>query len=74
MAIADIVKDAQAQVKEMGGGEQFIGKTFDLAATCGAESEDEVFDWLIDLGEALDEKGLQLTTVDSRLYAKPRGS
>ena len=61
MSIKNIVKDAKTKVTEMGGGEQFLGKMFDLATTCGVEAEDEVFDWMGDLGEALEKKGLQLT-------------
>jgi hypothetical protein len=75
MSIKTIVETAQAKVTEMGGGEQSIGKMFDLAATCDVHGEDGVFEWMADLGEALDKVGLQLTSGAGRpqdLYAKPK--
>ena len=75
MSLKEIIKQAQTKVEEMGGNEQFIGKMHDLAASCNAITDDEVFDWLSDLGEGLDEKGLQLVSGPGRpqdLYAKPK--
>lgn len=75
MAVVDIVKNAQVKIEEMGGGEQFLGKMSELAAECGANSEDEVFDWMIQLGDGLSEKGLTLLSGPGKpddLYAKPR--
>lgn len=75
MSVKTIVKDAKAKVTEMGGGEQFLGKMFDLAATCGAETEDEVFDWMVELGDALSKEGLQLLSGAGKpqnLYARPK--
>lgn len=75
MSIKTIVKNAKDKVTEMGGGEQFIGRMFDLAATCGAETEDEVFDWMIELGDALAKVDLQLLSGPGKpqdLYARPK--
>lgn len=72
MSIKTIVEGAKSKVTEMGGGEQFIGKMFDLAADCGIEGKDAIFGWMVDLGEALDEVDLQLTAGGGRpqdLYA-----
>jgi len=74
MAVADIVEDAQAKIKEMGGGEQFLGNMFDLASTCGAEGEDAVVDWLGELGEELNKVSLVLSSGPGKpqdLYASP---
>ena len=75
MSLEEIIKQAKTKVEEMGGNEQFIGDMHELAATCGAKTEDEVFDWMVDLGEGLDKKGLQLISGVNRpqsLYAKPK--
>ena len=75
MSIKTIVKGARAKVTEMGGGEQFLGKMFDLAADCGVDEEDELLDWMTDLGDALDKVGLQLVSGPGKpqdLYARPK--
>ena len=75
MSLKDIIKRAHEKVEEMGGNEQFIGKRDELAAECGATSKDEVFDWIIDLGDGLAKKGLVLVNGPGRpqdLYAKPQ--
>ncbi len=75
MSIEAIVSSAQVKIEEMGGGEQFLGKMSELAAECGANSEDEVFDWMIDLGDGLSEQGLTLLSGPGKpddLYAKPK--
>ena len=71
MSIKTIVKDAQTKVGEMGGGEQFIGHLRALADDCGASSPS---DFMVDLGEALEVVGLQLSSgpgAPEELYASP---
>lgn len=75
MSIKTIVKGAKDKVTEMGGGEQYLGKMFDLAATCGATGEDEVVEWLGNLGDALAKVDLQLLSGPGKpqdLYARPK--
>jgi len=75
MAVADIIKSAQEGVENLGGGEFFIGKMTELSADCGARNEDEVFDWLTELGDGLAKKGLTLLSGPGKpndLYAKPQ--
>jgi hypothetical protein len=75
MSIKAIVSSVQVKLEEMGGGEQFLGKMSELAAECGANGKDEVFDWMIDLGDGLAEKGLVLLSGPGKpddLYAKPK--
>ena len=64
--IESIVVGAQAKMAEMGGGSQPIGKLFELAGSCGAEGEDAVLEFMGDLGEALDNVGLRLTSGPGR--------
>ena len=71
MSIKTIVDDAKIKVTEMGGGEQFLGHLGNLADSCKAKSNP---DFMVDLGEALEEEGLQLISgpgAPSELYAKP---
>jgi hypothetical protein len=56
--VQNIVKAASDRVAEMGGGEQFIGHLQLLAESCGA---DDTTNFMVDLGEALEKVGLQLT-------------
>lgn len=75
MAVADIIKNIQTKIEEMGGGEQFVGRMHDLARDCGATTKDEVFDWMIELGDGLEKKGLVLIPGPGKpedLYAKPK--
>ena len=74
MSIQTIVEDAKTKVKKMGGGEQFLGKLFELADDCGY-TEEGAFELLTDLGDALAEEGLQLISGPGKpqdLYARPR--
>ena len=57
MSIKTIVEDASFTVKKMGGGEQFIGRLKDLANNCGF---DDTVDFILELGEVLEDSGLQL--------------
>lgn len=71
MSIKTIVSEAKVKVTEMGGGEQFIGLLPDLAKQCSAT---DTTDFLVDLGEALENEGLQLVPgagAPNELYASP---
>lgn len=67
--IQALVQEASDKLKEMGGGEQRIGNLHALARECGSRNET---DFMVDLGEALEKVGLQLTTAPGNpgeLYA-----
>jgi hypothetical protein len=72
MSIQSIIEDAKTKVTEMGGGEQFLGLTADLAASCGVSASEILF-WVADLGEAMEAEGLKLVVVkgSEKLYAAP---
>jgi len=75
MSIKTIAEEARAKVDEMGGGEQFIGEKGELAASCGAKTKNQIFDWMIDLGDALEEQNLVLFPwpgKPERLYVRPK--
>lgn len=72
VSIKKIVAEAKTKVENMGGGEQFLGQMRDLHKRCGARGD--TTDFMVDLGEALEEVGLQLTLgarSPEDLYAKP---
>lgn len=69
--VAEIVQTVKTKVTEMGGGEQFIGSLSALSKECGVKSPTN---FLVDLGEALDMVGLQLSSgpgAPDDLYASP---
>lgn len=71
MRIQEIAQQAKAKVTEMGGGEHYIGLLGNLAKECGVK---DTTDFLVDLGEALENEGLQLVTgagAPNELYASP---
>ena len=74
MSIETIVEAAKAKIAEMGGGEQYLGVTSELAETCNVDP-DEVFFWIADLGEAMEKAGLKLVVNkanSTKLYAGPK--
>lgn len=69
--VQTLVSEVAEKIKEMGGGEQRIGRLSTLHKECGARNP---IDFMVELGEALEKIGLRLTSAPGDtddLYAAP---